>query len=73
MSICFKLNERFWGCLKNNATIPLLKVTSERDARLVAAMDGILSVRIYLHSRGAPSSTDRPVGQVMILIQYGIF
>ena len=23
--MCFLLNERFWGCLKNHATIPLLK------------------------------------------------
>jgi hypothetical protein len=45
-----------------------IPVTSERPARLTASLESVISVRIFLHSRGAPSTNDRPVGQLSIPI-----
>lgn len=61
-------DESYYGMATNHvqAAEP---VTSERPARLSVRPDGLISVRVYLHLRGSPTSSDRAVGQISIPIR----
>jgi len=61
-------NESYYGMATDHSLDVEIPVTSERPARLTASLESVISVRIFLHSRGAPSTNDRPVGQLSIPI-----
>jgi len=62
-------NESYYGMATNHSSDSELPVTSERPAKVTAGIDSVVSVRIFLHERGAPSINDRPVGQLSIPIR----
>mmetsp|Transcript_66979 Transcript_66979/g.207097 ORF Transcript_66979/g.207097 Transcript_66979/m.207097 type:complete len:398 (-) Transcript_66979:49-1242(-) len=62
-------NESYYGMATDHASEVEIPVTSERPARLMAGIDSVLSVRIFLHNRGFPSTTDRPVGQLSLPVR----
>lgn len=61
--------ESYYGLATNHSSDSEVAVTSERPAKLFARIDSVLSVRVYLHERGASSLGDRPVGQLSIPVQ----
>lgn len=62
-------NESYYGMASNHALEAEIPVTSERPAHLSAGIDSIVSVRVFLHNRGAPTASDRPVGQLSIPVR----
>merc|ERR1719401_595306 len=45
---------------------PEIPITKEHPVQVVAGRDSLISVRMFIHKRGAPNSTDRAVGQLSI-------
>lgn len=63
-------NESYYGMASDSPNDSVgVAVTSERPAKLVAGIDTVLTVRVFLHERGAPSSADRLVGHVAVPIR----
>jgi len=62
-------NESYYGMATNHTLEADIPVTSERPAHLTASVDSIVSVRVFLHNRGAPTASDRPVGQLSIPVR----
>mmetsp|Transcript_25203 Transcript_25203/g.58693 ORF Transcript_25203/g.58693 Transcript_25203/m.58693 type:complete len:395 (-) Transcript_25203:239-1423(-) len=62
-------NESYYGMATDHISEVEIPVTSERPARLMAGIDSVLSVRVFLHNRGSPSTSDRPVGQLSIPVR----
>mmetsp|Transcript_119458 Transcript_119458/g.372158 ORF Transcript_119458/g.372158 Transcript_119458/m.372158 type:complete len:383 (+) Transcript_119458:105-1253(+) len=62
-------NESYYGMATDHTSEVEIPVTSERPARLTAGIDTVLSVRVFLHNRGSPSTMDRPVGQLSIPVR----
>lgn len=62
-------NESYYGMATDHASEVEIPVTSERPARLMAGIDSVISVRVFLHNRGSPSTSDRPVGQLSIPVR----
>lgn len=58
--------ESYYGVATNHTTEGMIRVTSERPAKMVVDIDSIISVRVFLHNSGGSSGTDRPIGQVSI-------
>lgn len=62
-------NESYYGMATASDGDETVPVTSERSARLLVRADSVVSVRIFLHERGAPSCNDRCVGQLAVPVQ----
>jgi len=62
-------NESYYGMATDHASEVEIPVTSERPARLLVGIDSLISVRVFLHNRGSPSNSDRPVGQLSIPVR----
>jgi len=62
-------DESYYGMATNHNSDSEIPITSERSVRLFTNINSLLSVRIFLHTRGAPSHKDRAVGQVSIPVR----
>lgn len=63
-------NESYYGMVSDNPGDSIgVAVTSERPAKLIAGFDTVLTVRIFLHERGAASAADRLVGHLAVPIR----
>jgi len=62
-------DESYYGMATNHNSDSEIPITSERSVRLFTNINSLLSVRIFLHTRGAPSHRDRAVGQVSIPVR----
>ncbi|CAJ1330059.1 unnamed protein product [Effrenium voratum] len=61
--------ESYYGMATNHTAEAEVAVTSARPAKLMVHLESIVSLRVFLHARGRPSSEDRPVGQVSVPIR----
>ncbi|OLQ10531.1 hypothetical protein AK812_SmicGene5716 [Symbiodinium microadriaticum] len=62
-------DEAYYGMATNHTAEADVPVTSEHPAKLWVGMESIVSIRVFLHSRGGNSAEDRSIGQISIPIR----